>query len=239
MTYEQLKQKFQDFFNTFNGQSLEFVDASNLYQCVDLVVAWVDWLDIPTTSVAGHFYPREFFYDRTDISNAYFEYIENTKDFVPRTGDIVIWNFHIAVCNGIGDINTFQSFDQNCPAGAVCQIISHDYDGVIGFMRPIVTNSNINMEDRRCYWFDLINKVIWNKPHEQLSDKDINDFVSSYKSQLKRSGLWDGICIRAGLKGDSNQITVDQLFAEIQKKAPETIINKILAYINSLKSISS
>lgn len=74
--------------------------------------------------------------------------------------------------------------------------------------------------DRRPYWFDLMNKVIWNRPHEQLSDNNINAFVQEYPSQLSRSGKWDQIAIKAGLSGDTNEITVDYLYRTIQDKAP-------------------
>lgn len=59
-----------------------------------------------------------------------------------------------------------------------------------------------NMSDERPYWFDLMNKVIWNRPYEELTLEMVKGFVTSYPSQLARSGEYDKIVIY--MKGDAN-----------------------------------
>lgn len=109
------------------------VDLFNYYNR-DVVGApfyWCDgaadlWNNIPI----GHFYER----------------IENTPDGVPQPGDVVIWRAngkltgpagHVAIATGRGDINNFQSFDENWPLGSAAHEQWHTYDDVIGWFRPI------------------------------------------------------------------------------------------------------
>lgn len=69
--------------------------------------------------------------------------IANSPSFVPRKGDIVVWTGmpnnpygHIAVANGVGDTNTFQSYDQNWTGGERVHIVTHNYNYVLGVLRP-------------------------------------------------------------------------------------------------------
>lgn len=68
-----------------------------------------------------------------------FDRIANTPTGVPEPGDIVIWGTkvgefgHIAVFVS-GTSKKFQSFDQNWPAGSLCHIQDHTYNGVLGWL---------------------------------------------------------------------------------------------------------
>ena len=46
-----------------------------------------------------------------------FERINNYPEFVPQKGDIAVWTGgtygHVAICLGVGDVNTFKTIDQN------------------------------------------------------------------------------------------------------------------------------
>jgi hypothetical protein len=71
-----------------------------------------------------------------------FDRIENTPEFIPLPGDVVIWDStnlnpygHIAIFVR-GDLKSFDSFDQNLPTGSACHIVHHTYSNVLGFLRP-------------------------------------------------------------------------------------------------------
>lgn len=57
-----------------------------------------------------------------------------------KNGDVAVWGNgaygHIAICTGVGDVNTFESFDQNYPTGSVCKKVKHNYSGFLGVFRP-------------------------------------------------------------------------------------------------------
>src|SRR5581483_983266 len=67
-----------------------------------------------------------------------------------------------------------------------------------------------------------------------ISDDNSNDYLkgqflaliealySDYTSQRGRAGMWDQLCLKAGLTGDSNAITVDQLYQAIQSQVPQS-----------------
>lgn len=92
--------------------------------------------------------------------------------------------------------------------------------------------------DRRPYWFDLINQVIWALPHEVITDDMVKKWTAEYPSQRDRSGKWDKLCAKAGLSGDTNAVTVDKLYDEIVKQntiEQENTINRQLEEISRLK----
>lgn len=95
-----------------------------------------------------------------------------------------------------------------------------DIDKIISIAKTYTNSQPPMNNDKRPYYFDLINKVVWNKPHEQLTEADITKFTGEYPSQLSRSGKWDKLCLMAGLTGDSNEVSVDFLYKTIQSKTP-------------------
>ena len=98
------------------------------------------------------------------------------------------------------------------------------YDNIVIDPTPLMDTSftgyNFNsqpMNDRRPYWFDLMNKVIWNKPHEQITDKMVNDWIANYKTERARAYNWDLIVNAAyGVPTDSNSKSVDQVTEQIK-----------------------
>jgi len=121
----------QEFINANNGKGLDF-DGAYGYQCVDLAQFWSRELGGPrfTGNAKDIFGQAPAFYDS----------IPNTPSGVPQAGDIMIWGTkvgpygHIAVFID-GDVNRFRSFDQNWPVGSICHVQSHDYFGVVGWLR--------------------------------------------------------------------------------------------------------
>lgn len=118
-----------------------------------------------------------------------------------------------------------------------------DVNRIINSASQILAGTNpTNPMDRRPYWFDLMNAVIWNKPWEQLTDNDVNMFVSSYPSQRTRSGLWDQIVNKAFGPTDSNTITVDQLYNKILTSGNQTIIdlqNQVIAKDKTISTLTT
>lgn len=80
----------------------------------------------------------------TQAGNKY-QRIDNTPEFVPQAGDLMVWNKnlgagagHVAVCTGEGDTNYFVSLDQNWNR-PTASYVRHTYDNVIGVLRPLVS----------------------------------------------------------------------------------------------------
>jgi chromosome segregation ATPase len=79
---------------------------------------------------------------QTDIKKKYFEFLENTPDFVPEPGDIVVWkqsynngSGHTAVATGKGNKSTFEATSQNDPTGRETHTRTYTYAHIAGFLR--------------------------------------------------------------------------------------------------------
>lgn len=142
-----MKDIFKTFFNTWNGKPCEVNDPSNLNQCMDLAYAFCDALKVPRDCIR-HLFASQVYTQPNDLTLEYFEVRPNTAKFVPQVGDFAIFhNYqiidgvkqdvgHISICNGVGDTNAFESFDQNWGTTVnKCGTIRHSYDNVIGFLR--------------------------------------------------------------------------------------------------------
>lgn len=139
---------FEDFFTLFNGT---FVDNDGAYgdQCVDLAQFY--------NRAIGNTKP--FWGNAKDIyqqSGTYYVQVPNTPQGVPIKGDIVVWSGafnggpgHVAIATGIGDVKTFESFDQNFPTGYRCQKVTHSYSYVMGWLRMKNTPSTTNEWERK------------------------------------------------------------------------------------------
>lgn len=127
---------FEEFFKQFNGYSLDY-DGAYGGQCFDLIQAWNrDWLKCPNW-ITG-----EYAYQIFGQLPNYYDSIANTPDGVPQKGDIVVWGKayngfagHTGVATGVGDVNTFQCFEQNDPTGSVCHNKTYNYNYVTGWLR--------------------------------------------------------------------------------------------------------
>lgn len=142
-----MKDIFNAFFNKWDGKPCEVNDPSNLNQCMDLLYAWCDALKI-TRDTVRHLYASQVYTNPTDVTLEFFELRPNTAMFIPQVGDVAVFhNYvlingvkvdvgHVSVCNGKGDTNAFESFDQNWGTTVnKCGTIRHSYDNVIGFLR--------------------------------------------------------------------------------------------------------
>lgn len=134
--------------STYAAKVLKWMDASVNkgwdfdgyygFQCYDLAQFY-------NRDVVGN--PARFYglYAADIITQAGTKYrrIDNTPEFVPQLGDLMVWNKkmgggagHVAICTGEGDTTFFMSLDQNWVRGEATYI-RHTYDNVIGVLRPL------------------------------------------------------------------------------------------------------
>jgi len=158
-----MQDHFKNFFNKWNGQVCEVSDPNNYAQCFDLAFAFCDELGVPRTAIQ-HLYASQIWTLPTDLTIKYFEMIPNTAFGVPQCGDIVVFKTgtagHVSIANGVGDVNNFQSFDQNWGSTVrKCGLITHVYDDVLGFLRfrepispPLVINDQTKISKDLLNW---------------------------------------------------------------------------------------
>ena len=135
MTYDQ-------FVNAYLGKSTDWDGVSGT-QCVDLIKAYLNEVfGIKAGSWGNAKYYWINFNLRTPLKNN-FTKIANTPSFVPKKGDIVVWNGgigsggygHVAIATGEGDTKYFYTYDQNWN-GKPMKKVKHSYNCVYGVLRP-------------------------------------------------------------------------------------------------------
>jgi hypothetical protein len=140
-------EKFNLFSSWVTGQGIEISDKTNSYQCFDLAYAYIFFLNIPKSTIQ-HLYAYEIFTKPTDTTNTFFERIENSDIFIPKQGDIGIFDTkvgiagHVCVCTGEGDTKTFKSLDQNWNGKSIVTLVTHNYTGFLGVLRPKYQGTN-------------------------------------------------------------------------------------------------
>lgn len=128
----------EEFFNKYNGKT---IDRDHAYgaQCMDLYNQYQE--EVLNAKVKGAEYAKLVW---TTYDKNTFNRIVNTPDFVPELGDVAVWTNnlgHISICTGKGDVNSFESFDQNWGNVNYARFVWHDYyDGFAGVLRPIKRN---------------------------------------------------------------------------------------------------
>ena len=131
--------KLKEFLEKYNGKFIDF-DGAWGNQCFDLFHQYVvEVLGITDGRVLAAPAAKDIF---NNFDNLYghenFERIPNTPTGVPLEGDIVIFGSgtYGHVCIFIdGNVNKFNSFDQNYPTGSPCHVQSHTYSGCLGWLR--------------------------------------------------------------------------------------------------------
>lgn len=133
MTYKQ-------YFTKYAGKKIDFDGAFGV-QCFDLANSFIyEVLGIRTafTGMSAYQIYTDFEKQPNKIC---FDRIPNTPDFVPQQGDIIVWNIgkngHVAIATGIGNTSCFTSYDQNWTGNNEgVELIEHNYNGVLGVLRP-------------------------------------------------------------------------------------------------------
>ena len=127
-----------EFFNTYNGKALDF-DGYYGYQCMDLYQQYNKEI-VGAPHVPAD--PAHKIWTEDKYPKNFYEKIANTLEGVPQKGDVVIWSKdanggfgHVGIFAN-GNVNEFTSFDQNWPMGTICHFQKHNYNHVLGWLRP-------------------------------------------------------------------------------------------------------
>lgn len=130
---------YQEFINEYNGKSFDYDNVAGI-QCVDLIKMYLDNVFGIKPGAWGN--AKDYYenFENLPLKNS-FNKINNTADFVPQKGDIMVWGKdtgggygHLAITTGEGDKSNFYSYDLNWN-GKTVQKIKHDYKGVLGVLR--------------------------------------------------------------------------------------------------------
>ena len=109
----------------------------NRGQCVGLVEEWIDQLKLPHVWGNAAELPA-------NAPKGSYTFIANKPTNFPSPGDIVIWgttwgggfgHTGVAVTGGVMQMDVFQ---QNDPDGSSPHLKKYTYDGVIGWLRPVL-----------------------------------------------------------------------------------------------------
>ena len=133
---------YEDFIKSVIGTSFDEDHVAGV-QCVDLVKRYlkeVFGLNVPNGFGNAIDYYND--YNNKKLLSTNFERIENTPSFIPKKGDIMIWNEkrgkgagHVAICTGNGDTKNFYSYDLNWNGSKKVKEVKHDYKNVLGVLR--------------------------------------------------------------------------------------------------------
>lgn len=130
----------------YNGQYCSVLHPPTSKECFDLAVAFTDMLGVPNYPNNPSPFPYnnayQIYTDYGNFQQKYFDRIENTPDYIPQVGDIVVFsgNYnggpgHVVIASGTGNTQSFKAFSQNDPTGSRCIIRFYNYDYVLGCLR--------------------------------------------------------------------------------------------------------
>ena len=238
----------REFIDKWDGRGIDF-DGYYGDQCMDLMHQYhVEVLGITDGRTLAAPSAKEVFlkFD-TRFNHHLFEKIDNTPTGVPEPGDIMLWGEgigpwgHVAIFVD-GDVNSFNSFDQNFPTGSKCHIQKHNYSGVLGWLRYKGELPKEPLKDTLIDWFDFegnSHKVGWyvyeweveKKNNEKLS-LEIAGKNKDYKTLQKT--LAEVNQINTSLMKDKSTLIDEQKSLREQITASEGVIETISNDFNEL-----
>jgi len=123
----------------------KYLDWDGIYgaQCTDVCKYWEQKIGSPITHGNG----KDYKINADEKPNDY-EWVKNTATSVPNKGDIIVWGSGIGTYGHVaifirGDVNKFWSFDQNYPLNSSCHVQEHNYNSVIGYLRPKILTTPV------------------------------------------------------------------------------------------------
>lgn len=201
----------------------KFADYDNFYgfQCWDLAAFYVrDVVGCPSLPTGPSQGAKDCFLVFSQPLPKYFDKIPNVvsdPNCIPQAGDVVVWGpmsgnayGHIGICTSANS-NGFVSFDQNWPINSSAHNQNHNYNYVIGWLRPkggdMTTTDNV-------YWMyrDILGRgngstgdpaaaAYVGKPYAQV----YSDLYNSQEAIAYRTGLVNKDTQIAGL---TSQVTI-------------------------------
>lgn len=131
---------YSEFVTAYNGKATDY-DGVYGAQCVDLIKLYLDKVfGIKAGSWGNAKYYWLDYPKHAELVKA-FDRITNTASFVPKKGDIMVFDGsvgdgagHMSICTGEGTTSYFYSYDQNWN-GKEMHLVKHDYKNVYGVLR--------------------------------------------------------------------------------------------------------
>ena len=200
------------------------VDGAYGAQCVDLIMAYYQYLGVSRVSGNG------CDYSHNSLPSGWTR-IQNTASFVPNPGDIVVWtdegwkNGHVAIFLS-GNTSNFTSIDQNWPQGSEVKEVYHSsYKYVWGVIRPDFTSNpdpapntfhDLSKVDRGTNFYSMIiRNENWAHISDENSDARVNNNgnIVWYFSKTSDGGytiknVATGKYLDVNGAGDSNNVNV-------------------------------
>lgn len=146
-----MENKYQQFYNLYNGKPVEVEDPSAKDQCMDLAFAWCDFIGIPRDTIR-HQFAYQVWTTPTATTKQYFDMIPNGPSNKPTVGSLVVFDKtvgpagHISLETGKSDNINALTFDQNWSGAQYARLISHTkYTGVVGWLQP---KAQTNWDDK-------------------------------------------------------------------------------------------
>lgn len=144
--------RFNEFINKV--KSMGGIDKDGAYgkQCMDLWNYYaVNVLGLQDGKT-GASCAKEILNNRYVMQNV--ERINNYPEFVPQKGDVAVWMGgqygHVAICLGIGNVNTFISLDQNWQSQRLTEEThNYTYLAPLVFLRP---KNQANIQEKEKFW---------------------------------------------------------------------------------------
>lgn len=135
-------------------------------QCVDLIKKYLnECYNIKIPNEFGNAIEYYNSFDNKKLLNENFDKIKNTPEFIPKIGDICVWNEkrgkgagHVAICTGKGDTKNFESIDLNWNGIKKVKRINHNYTNVLGFLRKKKKLENGNFVKIEVKFTGAVNK---------------------------------------------------------------------------------
>lgn len=185
---------YQDFINTYNGKSVDY-DGGYGVQCVDLIKLYLDKVFNIKIGAIGDAHVYFDNYNKVELLKNNFDRIENTPDFIPSKGDIVVWNKntgngcgHVAIATGEGTTTYFYSYDQNW-GGKTIRRIYHNYTNVSGVLRAKDQNKISGTSENQS--IDFFNAGLYNLLYVDLQ-KAFGGNVEALKEHYRTYGIKEG-----------------------------------------------
>ena len=131
--------KFNEFVNKMKAQGGIDKDGAYGKQCMDLYNYYCIQVLGLQDGKTGASCAKQILNNSYVLQNV--TRINNTPSFVPQKGDIAVWTGgtygHVAICLGVGDVNTFRSLEQNWQAQKLTEE-NHNYTYLapLVFLRP-------------------------------------------------------------------------------------------------------
>lgn len=224
-----MKDKYQLFYNWVVNQGIEVSDKTNAYQCFDLAYAWILFLNFPKQTIQ-HLYAYEIFTKPTATTKDHFELITNSPLGVPQAGDLVVFDKtssniagHVSVATGDGDTKTFTSLDQNWNGRSSATLVVHNYDIVLGWLRPKLETHTLITDQTKI---------------PQISNKEVQQIKSELLDGLKRIDTLteSNIAFRNDLVASQNALGTAQEKIELLKGNLKTLEEKLSAPVGTFNN---